>query len=272
MALLILAEIGIIAFFAFIYKGRGGPLIQFDEETIPILSVIIVCTLMLMTLYWANRRIRQISENVIKVLESKGLNLFKEKKRLFSSVDGNYKGLKCRLSFGLRNDDMPDYYILNLLHEKRLNLRLACTNKYFGHIRKNLRLPVVKPFGAVPIELTDMGDIRCWAADKSSVKNLLEDGKIREKIEALVRSINALSGRFILDDNGIKLAFAANVIPDQSLLDVAYDLSHRLGHSGLLPAQPLAPAFRIKIVRSLLLAGILIFMAIFAFTIIYGHN
>ncbi len=272
MALLILAEIGIIAFFALIYKGKAGPLIQFDEETIPILAVITVCTLMLMTMYLANRRIRQISENVIKVFESRGMKFLKEKKRLFSSIEGNYKGLKCRLSFGLKNDEIPDYYTLNLLHEKKLNLRLVCTNMLFGQIGKNLWLPVAKPFGAVPIELTDMGHIRCWAVDKSLGKNLLEDSRIREKIEALAGTINTLSGRFIIDDSGIKLAFEANVIPDQSLIDAAYDLSLSLGHSGLLPAQPPAPAFRIKFVRSLLLAGILIFMAIFALTIIYGHN
>lgn len=272
MALLILAEIGIIAFFTFIYKGKARPLIQIDEDTIPTLAVIVVCTLMLGTIYIANRRIKQIAENVIKAFEARGFSFSKQKRRLFSSLEGNYKGLRCRLSFGLKTDDMPDYYTVNLLHEKKLNLRLVCANVHFGQAGKNPRPHLPKPVGLVPIDWPEKGLIKCWAADGLTGLNLLENKEIRHKIESLVRSIDSLSGKFVLDDNGVKLTFESNVIPEQSIIDVAHDLSLDLGHSSFLPVKPPAPAFKIKLIRSILFVGILIFMAIFAHTILFGHN
>lgn len=272
MVLLIIAEIGIIAFFAFIYKGKAAPLIQFNEDTIPTLAVVVVSSLVLVTLYFANQRIRQISERVIKVFEQKGVNFLKQKRRLFSSLEGNYRGLKCRLSFGMKSDDTPDYYTLHLLHERKLNLRLVCTNMLFGQTGKNFRLPLPKPFGVVPIDLPKMGNIKCWAADHALGKNLFEDSNIREKIETLIRSTDRSLGRFIIDDTGIKLTFEASVIPEQSLIDLVHDLSLDLGHSSFLPVKLPAPTLKIKLIRSVLFAGILIFMAIFALTILYGHN
>lgn len=271
IALLILAEIGIVIFFVLIYSGEAGPLIRFDEDTIPILAAIVVCSLVLLTIYLSNRRIKQISADIIKALESLGLNFFKEKSRLFAPLEGNYRGLKCRLSFGPKSDDSPEHYTLNLLHEKRLNLRLYCTNIISKQTGKIPGLPSLRPFGSSLFEVPDLRQVNCWAADEILGKQVLEDSRVREKLESLAGLINNLSGRFVIDDLGIRLAFGTNIVPPQSVIDTAYDLSLGLGHSNLIPARRSTPEFKLKLIRSIALAGILVFLTIFFLTIINGH-
>lgn len=271
VALLIIAEIGIIAFFVLIYSGKSGPLIQFDEDTIPTLAVIVVCSLVFTTIYLSNRRLKRISADIIRALELRGMSFLKEKSRLFAPLEGNYRGLKCRLSFGLRSDDSPEHYTLNILHEKKLNLRLFCTNIIPNRSGKTPELPSLRPFGTTLFEVPDLRGVNCWAADEMLGRQVLGDFGVREKLVSLAGIINDLSGRFAIDDYGVRLAFEANVIPPPSVIDTAYNLSLSLGHSNLLPARPIAPTFRLKFLRSIVLTGILIFLVIFFLTIINGH-
>jgi hypothetical protein len=268
---LIIAEIGIVAFFALIYSGKASPLIEFDETTIPTFAVIIVATLMIITLILSSQRIKRISAQILEEFRNHGFNFLAHKSKLFSKFEGTYKGLRCRLSFGMGNDDTPDYYVLNLFYEKSLNIRLVCTNILSNQAGRLPRLPLYKPFGAILLDLPSISEIKCWAGDRLLGQSLLDEHQLRENLSLLAESANKVSGKFIIDDSGIKLAFAAEVIPDQSLLDSAYNLCLGLGRSSLIPSRPIAPAFKVKAIGTLILAGICVFMAIFIMTILSSN-
>jgi hypothetical protein len=268
---LIIAEIGIIAFFALIYSGKASPLIEFDETTIPTFAVIIVATLTIITLYLSSQKIKRISKQIIEDFRNHGFNFLANKGILFSRFEGTYKGLRCQLSFGMGNDDTPDYYVLNLFHEKSLNMRLVCTNILSNQAGRLPKLPFYKPLGVVPINIPSVSEIKCWAGDKLLGQSLLDENQLRESLRLLAESANKVSGRFIIDDSGITLALAADVIPEQTLLDSAYNLCLGLGRSNLVPSRPIAPVFKVKALRTLILAGVCVFMAIFIMTILSGN-
>jgi|GEM_PF-6095324 hypothetical protein len=271
IALLVVAEICIVVFFGLIYKVKPGPLIHLDESTIPLLAVFVVSLLSLITISIGNKRIRPISQGIIKAFESRGVSFIPSGKRLFSRNAGNFNGLKCLLSFGFRSGTNLDYYTLDILHKKRLNIGLVCTNKFFNQIAKDFNLPLLKPFGAARIDLSGMEYIKSWAVDKVLGKRLFEDSKIRENLESLVKKVDEISGRVFIDDYGIKLAFMVNVIPEQSLIDTAHALSLSLAQLSYLPATPSGPGLKIKLIKSMILAGVVAFMAIFILTILVGH-
>jgi hypothetical protein len=271
IAFLIVAEIGIIAFFALIYSGKTSPLINFDETTIPIFAVIIVVITTIVTLYLSSQKIKRMSARIIEDYKNHGFNFVANQSKLFSKFEGTYKGLRCQLSFGMGNDDTPDYYVLNLFHEKSLNIRLVCTNILSNQTGRLPRLPFYRPLGVVPINIPSILEIKCWAGDKLLGQRLLGESQLRENLRLLAESANKARGRFIIDDSGIKLAFAAGVIPEQSLLDSACNLCLGLGRSSFIPSRPIAPALKVKALRTLILAGICVFMAIFIITILSGN-
>jgi hypothetical protein len=268
---LIIAEIGIIAFFALIYSGKTSPLINFDETTIPIFAVIIVVITTIVTLYLSSQKIKRMSARIIEDYKNHGFNFVANQNKLFSKFEGTYKGLRCQLSFGMGNDDTPDYYVLNLFHEKSLNMRLVCTNILSNQTGRLPGLPFYRPLGVVPINIPSISEIKCWAGDKLLGKRLLGENRLRENLRLLAESANNARGRFIIDDSGIRLALAADVIPEQSLLDSACNLCLGLGRSSFIPSRPIAPAFKVKAIRTLILAGICVFMAIFIITILSGN-
>jgi hypothetical protein len=271
IAFLLISELGIVIFFALIYSGKTSPLIKFDESTIPTFAVLLVAVLTVASLYLSWRKLKRISSQILTAFRNQGLNILASRETIFSKFEGTYKGLRCRISFGLGNDDTPDYYVVNFFHERKLNLRFLCTNILSNQTGKLPKLPLLKPLGSSQIELPNLTAIRCWAGDKLLGQNLLSDNQVQSSLVALSESVNKISGRFIIDDSGLRLAFAAEVIPEQSLLDLAYNICLGLGRSNILPVRPISPAFKVKAIRTLILAGICIFMAIFILTIFYGR-
>jgi hypothetical protein len=269
--LLIFGELSIIAFFALVYGGKTSPLIRFDENAIPSLAAILVAVLILIGLYLYSRKAKRISDKIIAGLKTQGFSILANRSSMFSKIEGNYRGLKCRLSFGTGNDDTPDYYVLSLFHEKRLNLRLVCTNILPDQTGRQLKLPLYKPFGAPQINLPNIAGVRCWAADRALGERFLDDGELRDRLKPFVEAIAKLSGRFVIDDDCIKLAFAADVPPEPPMLESAYNLCLGLGRSSLIPSRPLSLALKEKAIKALILAAVFIFMVMFVLTIFHGH-
>jgi hypothetical protein len=174
--------------------------------------------------------------------------LIKNSRRLgltFQKTDegyiGNYKGRKISYSFSGGKEDHDNAEFV-FFHQRPLNLGLFLIinqSKYKLWIL-NLRLFITQDFISnrimLPVQLLDQG-INCWASEGTITKQLMLNSKITNPLSQLNELVKNYKGHFQIDDESITMQFPFDTLLDNTILEIAYQLSSGFSNSIMLPQQ-----------------------------------
>jgi hypothetical protein len=268
----VFAAIGISAIgLIFILPKHGFmPLAITSSSLFPVILFMAAIILLATGIISTGRKLMKLSKEIPTRLEALGVQFKEKMSGAIAAKMGTYKDLKLEFTLRLAQKGSPDCFVLTLFHPKKLNLGLLCTNIGKSRFGRHVTLPFYKYFGAKTIDIPGYHEqpVVCWAADLTISKNLFYDDHLKTALISLNEILDRYDARFVLDDNSLKMAFAADKTIDGPVLEAARVLIAEFAQSGKIPLNPPSRPAMERVIPFAVFGVLAIFIAIAAFILI----